>query len=239
LIATSATYRQSSHVSSEQFEKDRSNRLLGRGPRFRLEAEMIRDSALVVSGLMSAKMHGPSVMPHQPEGIWRSTYNTAKWTLSGGEDRYRRGLYTFIKRTSPYPALMTFDAPSREVCTVRRISTNTPLQALVTLNDPAFVEAAQALARRMAREAGSDSRDRIRHGVRLAVVREPESREIDALVSLYDRRVTYYRGHRVEALKLATEPLGPLPDGWDAAELAALTSVGNVILNLDEFLTRN
>ena len=127
----------------------------GRGPRFRLEAEMIRDSALLVSGLLSSKMHGRSVMPHQPEGIWRSTYNTDKWILSPGEDRYRRGLYTFLKRTSPYPALMTFDAPSREVCTVRRITTNTPLQALVTLNDPAYIEAAQALARRMVREAGA------------------------------------------------------------------------------------
>ena len=181
LIVTSATYRQSSRVSPEQYQKDRSNRLLGRGPRFRLEAEMIRDSALSVAGLLSPKMHGPSVMPHQPEGIWRSTYNTDKWIPSPGDDRYRRGLYTFIKRTSPYPALMTFDAPSREVCTVRRITTNTPLQALVTLNDPAYVEAAQALARRMVREGGSSPHDRIGHGLRLALVRSPESREIDAL----------------------------------------------------------
>jgi hypothetical protein len=239
LIVTSATYRQSSRVTPDQVEKDRLNRLLGRGPRFRLEAEMIRDSALSVSGLLSSKVHGPSVMPHQPEGIWRSTYNTAKWTLSSGEDRYRRGLYTFIKRTSPYPAMTTLDAPSREVCTVRRISTNTPLQALVTLNDPAYVEAAQALARRMVREARPNLRERIRYGLRLALVREPESREIDALASLYDRRAAHYRASPDEALKLATQPLGPLPDHWDAVELAGLTSVGNVILNLDEFLTRN
>jgi hypothetical protein len=239
LIVTSATYRQSSRVTHEQNQKDRSNRLLGRGPRFRLEAEMIRDSALSVAGLLSPKMHGPSVMPHQPDGIWRSTYNTDRWVLSPGDDRYRRGLYTFIKRTSPYPALMTFDAPSREVCTVRRIATNTPLQALVTLNDPAYVEAAQALARRMVREGGTSLHDRIAHGLRLALDRAPESREVEALAGLYDHRLSHYRDHPEDAVKLATDPLGPLPPGWDAAELAALTSVCNVILNLDEFLTRN
>jgi hypothetical protein len=239
LIVTSATYRQSSRVSPAQFQKDRPNRLLARGPRFRLEAEMIRDSALLVSGLHSPKLYGPSVMPHQPQGIWMSTYNTDRWVLSPGEDRYRRGLYTFLKRTSPHPALMTFDAPSREVCTIRRITTNTPLQALVTLNDPAFVEAAQALARRMTREAGPSVSDRLRHGLKLALVREPESREVEALYELYQKRLAYYREHRAEAQAFATEPLGPLPPGWDDADLAALTAVGNVILNLDEFLSRN
>jgi hypothetical protein len=239
LIVTSAAYRQSSRVSPELFQRDRNNRLLARGPRFRLEAEMIRDSALQVSGLLSGKMHGPSVMPHQPEGIWRSTYNTDKWVVSRGEDRYRRGLYTFLKRTSPHPALMTFDAPSREVCTIRRITTNTPLQALVTLNDPAFIEAAQALARRMKGEAAPALPDRLGYGLRLALVREPESREVEALAVLYQKRLTYYQDHRDEARALATDPLGPLPAGWDDAELAALTSISNVILNLDEFLSRN
>ncbi len=200
---------------------------------------MIRDSALQTAGLLSTKMHGPSVMPHQPEGIWRSTYSTDRWTLSPGEDRYRRGLYTFVKRTSPYPALTTFDAPSREVCTVRRISTNTPLQALVTLNDPAFVEAAQALARRLTRQGSSSASERIRQGLQLALIREAERREVDALAGLYQRRLTYYRDHRDEAVKLATVPLGPLPQGCDCAEVAAMTAVSNVILNLDEFLTRN
>ncbi len=200
---------------------------------------MIRDSTLQTAGLLSLKMHGPSVMPHQPDGIWRSTYSTDRWTLSPGEDRYRRGLYTFMKRTSPYPALTTFDAPSREVCTVRRISTNTPLQALVTLNDPAYVEAAQALARRLIREAGPSASERIRHGLQLALIREPESREVDALMTLYQRRLNFYHDHRDEALKLATLPLGPLPEGWDCSEAAALTSVSNVIFNLDEYLTRN
>ncbi len=239
LIVTSATYRQSSRITPELIRKDRDNRLLARGPRFRLEAEMIRDSTLQTAGLLSPKMHGPSVMPHQPDGIWRSTYNTDRWVLSPGEDHHRRGLYTFIKRTSPYPALTTFDAPSREVCTVRRISTNTPLQALVTLNDPAYVEAAQALARRLLREAGPAVSDRVRLGLRLALIRDPAAREVDALAALYQRRLTFYRDHRAEAPKLATVPLGPLPEGWDAAEAAALTAVANVILNLDEFLTRS
>jgi hypothetical protein len=239
LIVTSATYRQSSRVSPELYQKDRYNRLLARGPRFRLEAEMIRDSALCVSGQLSAKMHGPSVMPHQPEGIWRSTYNTDRWVLSPGEDRYRRGLYTFIKRTSPYPALMAFDASSREICTVRRITTNTPLQALVTLNDPAYVEAAQALARRMVREGGPTPNDRIAHGLRLALIRTPESREIEALASLYQQRLAHYGNHRDEAKEFACVPLGDLPPNWDCSELASLTAVANVILNLDEFLTRN
>jgi hypothetical protein len=239
LIVTSSTYRQSSRVLPEQHKRDPYNRLLARGPRFRLDAEMIRDSALQVCGLLSSKMHGPSVMPHQPDGIWQSTYNTDKWVLSPGEDRYRRGLYTFIKRTSPYPAFLAFDAPSREVCTVRRITTNTPLQALVTLNDPAYVEAAQALARRMVREGDRTPVDRISHGFRLALIRNPESREVEALEALYQRRLAHNRDHSDLAKKLASEPLGPLPHGWDPAELAALTAVANVILNLDEFLTRN
>jgi hypothetical protein len=178
-------------------------------------------------------------MPHQPDGIWRSTYNTDRWVLSPGEDRYRRGLYTFLKRTSPHPALMTFDAPSREVCTIRRITTNTPLQALVTLNDPAFIEAAQALARRTVREAGPSPTDRLRQGLKLALVREPEPREVEALHALYRTRLAHYRDHRDEAVAFATDPLGPLPPGGDPAELAALTAAGNVLLNLDEFLTKN
>lgn len=201
---------------------------------------MIRDNALAVSGLLSRKMYGPSVMPHQPEGIWQSTYNTTKWETSQGEDRYRRGLYTFVKRTTPYPAMTTFDAPSRELCTVRRINTNTPLQALVTLNDPAYLEAAQALARRMVKESTSTSlEDRLAYGLQLALIRPAQPIEITALTKLYENRLAYYAAHPDEATKFATDPLGPLSDGMKAAELAALTAVGNVILNLDEFLTRN
>lgn len=220
-------------------ERDRFNKLLARGPRFRLEAEMIRDNSLAAGGLLSKKMYGPSVMPLQPEGIWQSTYNTTKWETSKGEDRYRRGLYTFIKRTTPYPAMTTFDAPSRELCTVRRINTNTPLQALVTLNDPAFVEAAQGLARRMAKDGGTRLEDRIARGLEWTLVRPAQPNEIAVLTKLYENRKAYYSTHADEAVKFATDPLGPLPEGMDAKDLAALTAIANVILNLDEFVTRN
>ena len=239
VIVTSATYRQSSKATPELLEKDRENRLLARGPRFRLEAEIIRDQALAVSGILSSKLYGRSVMPYQPDGIWRSTYNTDRWITSPGEDKHRRSLYTFIKRTSPYPAMLALDAPSREYCTVRRISTNTPLQALVTLNDPVYVEAAQALARRMVREGGPAPADRIGRGLKLALGREPKAREIEALSDLYAARLSVYESDPDAARKLAAEPIGPLPEGVDPAEAAALTSVANVILNLDEFLTRN
>ncbi len=239
MIVTSATYRQSSKASPDLLAKDPANRLLGRFPRARLEAEMIRDSALRVAGLLSPKMFGPSVMPYQPEGFWRSTYNTDKWVTSPGEDKHRRGLYTFIKRTSPYPAMITLDAPSREFCTIRRITTNTPLQALVTLNDTVYVEAAQALARRMIRETDlADVKARIAHGLKLALVREPKPDEIEALAALYSDRLAAYRADTAAATAMATEPLGPVPAGLDTAELAALTNVANVILNLDEFLTK-
>src|SRR5262249_14074981 len=208
------------------------------GPGFRLEAEMIRDSALSASGLLSEPMFGPSVMPYQPDGIWRSTYNTESWKVSPGEDRHRRGLYTFIKRTSPYPAMLVFDAPSRETCTIRRLNTNTPLQALVTLNDVVYTEAAQALARRAVEQGGASTAGRIAHALRLSLGRPAQVREVETLVRLYERRLAHYRHDRAAAVQLATEPLGPLPASWDAAELAALTSVCNVILNLDEFLTR-
>ncbi|MBI1322994.1 DUF1553 domain-containing protein [bacterium] len=239
MIVTSATYRQSSKASADLLAKDPANRLLGRFPRARLEAEMIRDASLRVAGLLSPRMFGPSVMPYQPEGIWRSTYNTDKWITSPGEDKHRRGLYTFIKRTSPYPAMITLDAPSREFCTIRRITTNTPLQALVTLNDTVYVEAAQALARRMIRETdATDVKARIARGLKLALVREPKPDELEALAALYADRLAAYRSDATAANAMATEPLGPVPAGIDTAELAALTNVANVILNLDEFLTK-
>jgi mono/diheme cytochrome c family protein len=239
MIVTSAAYRQSSAVSPESLAKDAPNRLLGRFPRSRLEAEMIRDSALRVAGLLSPRMFGPSVMPYQPDGIWRSTYNTDKWITSPGEDKHRRGLYTFIKRTSPYPAMITMDAPSREFCTIRRITTNTPLQALVTLNDAVYVEAAQALARRMVRETDTvDTRARVAHGLKLALCRDAKPAEVDALTALYADRLAAYRADDKAAAAMATDPLGPLPAGMNAAELAAMTNVANVILNLDEFLTK-
>ena len=238
-IVLSSTYKQTSKVTPELAQKDRTNRWLARGPRFRLEAEMIRDNALAVSGLLSRKLHGPSVMPFQPEGIWRSTYNADKWVTKPGEESHRRGLYTFIKRTSPYPAMIAFDAPSRELCTVRRIASNTPLQALVTLNDAVYIEAAQALARRMRSEGGDTLDKQIAFGLKTALIREPADREVESLAKLYKRRFDAYKANKAEAIAFATVPLGPLPEKANAEDLAALTSVANVILNLDEFLTKH
>lgn len=236
-IVMSATYQQSSAVSPELLQKDRFNRLLARGPRFRLEAEMLRDQSLAVSGLLSRKLYGPSVMPPQPDGIWRSTYNLDKWKTSPGEDKYRRGLYTFIKRTSPYPSLITFDGPSREICTIRRVTTNTPLQALVLLNDPVYVEAAQALARRMSQIEGSIDAQ-LAAGFEAALIRPPQPRELAILRKLYDQRLKFYQQDAAAAEKMAVQPLGPPNAGTQLSVLAALTAVSNVILNLDEFVSR-
>jgi Protein of unknown function (DUF1553)/Protein of unknown function (DUF1549)/Planctomycete cytochrome C len=225
-IVMSATYRQASKVTPDLAKRDPSNRLLARDSRFRLEAEMIRDESLAVSGLLSKKMFGPSVMPPQPDGLWKSAYSGEKWINAVGEDRYRRGLYTYVKRTAPYPAMTTFDAPSRELCTVRRLTTNTPLQALVTLNDAAFVEMAQALAVQM-QSAGKTPSEQITHGLQRALVRSAKPEEVNVLKDLYEVRLKHATEHPDDTKKLAATP-----------ELAALTAVANVILNLDEFLTR-
>ncbi|HWC77917.1 MAG TPA: DUF1549 and DUF1553 domain-containing protein, partial [Blastocatellia bacterium] len=232
LIVTSATYRQASTHTPALIERDPWNRLLARGSRFRIEAEMIRDVTLAVSGQLSRKIGGPSVFPPQPEGVWNIPYNDDRWTESKGEDRYRRGLYTFIRRTSPYPALITFDAPSREFCTVRRVRTNTPLQSLTTLNDPAFFEAARSLARRMIAEGGPDVRTRIVHGFRLCVSRQPKPGEAARLLALYEQQIERYRSDETAAAKVTGDVPAP------HAELAALTLVANVLLNLDETITR-
>jgi mono/diheme cytochrome c family protein len=239
LIVTSATYRQSARVTTELAAKDPRNRRLARGPRFRLEAEMVRDQALALSGLLSQKMHGPSVFPPQPPGLWQAAFNGQRtWATSQGEDRYRRGLYTFWRRTVPYPSMATFDAPSREICAVRRVRTNTPLQAFVTLNDAVYVEAAQALARRIVKEGGATIEERARFGLRLCLARPPQSELVQRVTALFQSEREHYRKHLNEALALATEPLGPLPSGMAADELAAWTVVANVLLNLDGVLTK-
>jgi hypothetical protein len=193
---------------------------------------MVRDTALAVSGLLSPKIGGPSVFPPQPEGIWDRPYSDARWETSDGPDRYRRGLYTYLRRTAPYPSLVTFDAPSRELCTARRVQTNTPLQALTTLNDPAFFEAAQALAGRILSEAPKDDRARGRHGFRLCTSRAPEDAELEELLALHARQLERFRSAPEAALAVAGSPEG------DAPERAAWTIVANVLLNLDETLTR-
>ena len=241
LMVTSATYRQSSKVTPAILEKDTRNRLLSHAPRRRLEAEAVRDQALALSGLLSHKIGGPSVYPPQPDGLWKVAFNGGQnaYPTSKGEDRYRRGLYTFWRRTMPPPNMTTFDAPSRESCTLRRIPTNTPLQAFVTMNDPVFVECAQALARRMMREGGTAATERLKFGLRLCLGRPPSDGQVTTLVSLYEKELPAYQADVPAATKLATEPLGPLPEGSDPAETAAFTVVANVLLNLDAVLTKN
>jgi hypothetical protein len=238
-IVCSATYRQSSTPEADTLRKDAPNRYLARGPRFRLEAEMVRDQALAISGLLSRKQGGPSVYPPQPPNLWRAAFNGQRtWATSAGEDRYRRGLYTYWRRTVPYPSMATFDAPSREICTMRRIATNTPLQALVTLNDPVFVEAAQALARRIVATGGASIDERCAFALRLALVRPPRQQQIEPLAALYRDALAQYQGDAEAARQMATDPLGPLPAGCDPADLAAWTVVSNVVLNLDGVLAK-
>ena len=238
-IVTSATYRQSSRQTPELVEKDPYNRLYARGPRGRLEAELVRDQALALSGLLSKKMHGPSVYPPQPPNLWQAAFNGERtYPTSEGEDKYRRGLYTFWRRTVPYPSMAAFDAPSRETCTLRRIHTSTPLQAFVTLNDPVYVEAAQALARRIVTEGGATPEDRIRFALKLCLLRPPTAEQVSTLVGLYQSELKHYQADKAAAQPMATDPLGPLPAGMDVSEMAAWTVVSNVLLNLDGVLTK-
>ncbi|HEV7222189.1 MAG TPA: DUF1553 domain-containing protein, partial [Pirellulales bacterium] len=238
-MVTSATYRQTSQVSPELLKRDPFNRLLARGPRFRLSAETVRDQALAVSGLLSRKMHGPPVQPPRPNlGLSSAFGGSTDWQTSPGEDKYRRGLYTSWRRTTPYPSMTTFDASSREVCTMRRIRTNTPLQALVTLNDPVYVEAAQALARRIVSGGGSNPPERAVYGFRLCLARPPSDAEVQSILRLYELAFERFKADEAQAVKMATEPLGPAPAGANVAELAAWTVVGNTLLNLDEALAR-
>jgi Protein of unknown function (DUF1553)/Protein of unknown function (DUF1549) len=237
-IVMSATYRQCADASASAIERDPRNDLLGRGPRNRLEAEAVRDQALAIAGLLSAKRFGPSVMPRQPDGIWAVVYSEDRWATSPGDDAHRRSLYTFVRRTSAYPAALAFDAPTREICTVRRITTNTPLQALVTLNDPVFVEAAQALARSEGASADRDAAATVRALFRRVTLRDADADEVALLERLYSERLAHYQSDPTSAVAMAEDPLGPLADRARVAELAAWTTVANVLLNLDEVLTR-
>ena len=239
LIVMSSTYRQSSHVTAEHKQIDPYNYYLARGPRFRLNAEMIRDQALAVSGLLDQKMLGPSVNPPRPKlGLSAAFGSSTDWTTSPGGDKWRRGLYTQWRRSLPYPSMATFDAPSRNVCTIRRVNTNTPLQALVTLNDPVYIEAAQAFGRRLIAEGGAGVEDKVTFGFRLALSRSPYEIERQRLIKLYETVLADYQADRESAMQIATMPLGPLPDEVDVAEAAAWTIVGNVLLNLDETLAK-
>jgi hypothetical protein len=236
LIVTSATYRQSSDVAAALEERDPYNRLLARGPRFRLEAEMVRDSVLAASGLLSPRIGGPSVFPPQPDGIWDIPYSSEKWKPSEGEDRYRRGLYVFIRRSATYPSFMTFDATSREHTTVRRVRTNTPLQALTALNDEAYFEAAQALAVRVLRERANGSpSDRATYAFRLVATRLPKPAELARIVASYTRQLERFRKDSDAAARTIK---GFATEGLDSTEQAAWTLVANALLNLDEAVTK-
>ena len=235
LIATSATYRQSSRITPELLARDPYNKLVARGPRFRVEAEMVHDIALSLGGLLSPKMGGPSVFPYQPEGIWDVPFSSEKWVMSKGEDHYRRAIYTFIRRNSPYPTLVVFDAPSREYCTVRRVRTNTPLQALTTLNDPFFFDAARAMAKRISSEAGLSVDARAIYGFRLCTSRRPSQGELDQVVALYNQQLARFKGDVPAACKLIQ---ADAKSATNAPDRAAWTVVANVLLNLDETISK-
>ncbi len=238
-IVMSATYRQSSGVSESLAQRDPFNRLLARGPRVRLSAEEIRDQALAASGLLSTKMYGPPCQPPKPNfGLSAAFGATTDWKADTGEERYRRGLYVRVRRNAPYPSMTTFDAPDRTYCTVRRMRTNTPLQALVTLNDPCFVEAAQALARRIVKEGGASIDSRIAFAFRACLTRPPTPEESSRLTQLYEQTRQQYEASPAQAEAMATKPLGPAPKEADVRDLAAWTVVSNVLLNLDEALAK-
>jgi Protein of unknown function (DUF1553)/Protein of unknown function (DUF1549)/Planctomycete cytochrome C len=238
LIVTSATYRQSSKVTPELLQRDPYNRLLARGARRRLDAEMVRDQSLAVSGLLSRKLGGAPVMPPQPDGVWQVVYSGDKWETSAGEDKYRRGLYTFWRRTSPYPSMVSFDAPSGEFCVVRRTRSNTPLQALTLLNDPVYLECAQALAKRMLSEGGATAEQRAGFGLRACLAREPKKGEAKQLAALAEKQLARYREDSESAAKFLKFTGADAKEKADAAELAAWTVVANVLLNLDEFVMK-
>lgn len=236
LIVTSATYRQDSSVRPEHRERDPENRLLARGPRFRLTAHMIRDQALAVSGLLHERIGGPSVKPYAPPGIWKSISNN-KYVQDHGAKLYRRSLYTYWRRTVPPPTMATFNAAEREVCLVRKDRTNTPLQALTLMNNVAFVEAARFLAERIMREAESDPASRIERGFRIVTGRRPEPAEAQPLTTAYDQFISHFESRPADALKLLATGEAARDQTLPSTEHAALTMLANILLNLDEAIT--
>jgi hypothetical protein len=237
LIVTSATYRQASKVTPLLLQKDPDNRLLGRGPRFRLSAEMIRDQALAVSGLLAERLGGPSVKPYQPAALWKELAD-ADYVPDKGVNLYRRSLYTFWKRTVAPPSMMTFDAAGRETCIVRETRTNTPLQALTLMNEVTYVEAARVLAQRILTEGGPTPEARITLAFRLATGRRPSPAEVKILCDGLRQYLDRYRADRKAALELVSVGEFPHDPKLVVGELAAYTAVANLILNLDETITK-
>ena len=242
LIVNSATYRQESHVTPELYEKDQYNRLLAHGPRFRVDAEIVRDIALEASGLLDDKMGGPGVMPPAPGFLFQppASYGPKIWNDETGPERYRRAVYTFRFRSVPYPMLQTFDAPNGDFSCVRRLRSDTPLQALTSLNEIVFMECAQALAHRTLEQPG-DEKERITYAFRRCVGRVPTVAEMDELTKLLHKEKTHIGEGWVDIPELATGKSGPikdLPKGSTPTELAAYTVVSRVLLNLDETITK-
>ena len=243
LIVTSAVYRQSSRATAEGIERDPENRLLARGSRFRLPAEIVRDNALAISGLLNTAIGGPSVYPYQPPGLWKEMsfgdrFSAQVYSPSRGADLYRRSMYTFWKRTVPPPTLATFDAPDREKCTVRRARTNTPLQALVLLNDPTYIEASRILAEGMMTQAGSAPSSRLRFAYRRALARDPNPQERQVLLTLFQKQLGEFRQNEQAAIDLLGVGDSPRNKKLNPVELAAWTTIASTILNLDETVTK-
>jgi hypothetical protein len=245
-LVTSSTYRQSSAVTPQLAARDPENRLLARGPRFRLQAEFIRDQALAAAGLLTREIGGKSVSPYQPAGLWEelmSREDGKNWTAQTyvqdhGRDLYRRTMYTFWKRTCPPPSLATFDAPDRETCTVRRARTNTPLQALVLMNDPTYVEASRQFAERILREGGPSLDARLTFAFRTVLVRSPNQQELAILRQIYEKQKARFAALPESAAKLLSVGESPRDESLEAAELAAWTMVASTLLNLDEAVTK-
>jgi hypothetical protein len=240
LIVTSATYRQSSTASPQLRARDPENRLLARGPRFRVDAEVVRDTALAMSGLLLEKEGGHAVKPFEPAGLWEavSFNNSQKYVPDKGEGQYRRSLYTYWKRQSPPPNMLLFDAPTREYCVVRRPRTNTPLQALALLNDQQFVEASRAFAQRILFEGGASTEDRIRFGFRVATARQPKADEIRILKGVLVEQLAQFRKDQEAAGKLLGVGAFKANSSLDRSELAAWATLASMLLNLDESVTK-
>ena len=241
-MVMSATYRQTSTASADLNARDPANILLARGPRHRLSAEMIRDNALAASGLLVSQVGGPSVKPYQPPGLWieKSNFSQAlmRYQQDEGDALYRRSLYTFIRRTSPPPSMLVFDAPDRTTCFVRRQNTNTPLQALVLLNDPQYVEASRIMAERMQREGGPTLEEQITHGFRLATGRFPNDGEVGVLSKLFDQERERFKARPADMDALLEVGDFARDPSLDKATTAALAMVAQVILNHDETYTK-
>jgi hypothetical protein len=239
LIVNSSTYRQASMMTPELLKADPNNRLLARAPRLRVEAEIIRDIALAASGLLSRKIGGPSVYPPIPDGAMAVSFRSRTvWETSKGEDRYRRGMYTFWKRSVPYPSMSVFDAPTADLSCTRRTRSNSPLQALTTLNDAAFMETAQALAWRVWKEGGADDRAKLNYVFRLCTGRAPDEFEMKRLLALLEKERARFQGDTAAAVYVTSPDLNNLPAGVDLHQVAPWTVVSRVVLNLDVTLTK-